>query len=222
MTAGGAAMATYGYSPSVGEWTGSIALAEAERAPLPAMRRVLGELRAIFEATHRVAQAQVSWVEYGDGGEELAFHELEDHAVASWGEAAARLEALAAGTPHRFAVQALFLELAVRIEEPAGEVWLPRAGELQLSIGEPELAPSSVEVGYTTHTDAWLAATYDEGYRPRDNRAIAAANRPALEAALRALHALAGASYRAERSRLYPFALAEHGFTDEHELPPRG
>jgi DNA-binding transcriptional regulator/RsmH inhibitor MraZ len=212
---------TYGYSPAVGEWMGSVELAESERAPVPGVQSVLHRLRAVLEASHRPSELRISWAEYSAEEEELAFHELEVYPVASWDEVLAQIERLRSTTSHQFAIECLFLELATRVIEATGDVWLPGSAELHLSIAQPELHPTTIEVGYTTHIDAWLSTTYDESYRPRSNHEIARANRPVLEGVLRSLRDLMGTTFQVDRSRLYPFAITDLGFRDVDELPAR-
>jgi DNA-binding transcriptional regulator/RsmH inhibitor MraZ len=212
---------TYGYSPTVGEWMGSVPLAESERAPVPGVRSVLQRLRALLEPSHRVSELRISWAEYGADEEELAFHELEVYPVASWEEVLAQIERLRSITPRQFAISCLFLEFSTRVIEPAGEAWLPESAVLQLSIDQPELHPTTVEVAYTTHIDAWLSTTYDESYQPRSNHEVARANRPMLEALLRSLRELMGPTFQVDRSRLYPFAITDLGFCDVVDLPAR-
>ncbi|HWO21085.1 MAG TPA: hypothetical protein VNO30_20095, partial [Kofleriaceae bacterium] len=144
---------------------------------------------------HHPSQLRISWGEYSADEEELAFHELEDYPVASWDEIVAQIERLHSTTSHQFAIECLFLELATRVIESTGEVWLPGSAELQLSIIQPELHPMTIEVGYTTYIDAWLSTTYDESHQPRSNHEVARANRPALEAVLRSLHDLTGTTF---------------------------
>jgi hypothetical protein len=115
----------------------------------------------------------------------------------------------------------LFLDLTTRVHEPTGDVWLPGSAKLQLSIDQPELHPTAIGVGYTTHIDAWLSTTYDESYQPRSNHEIARTNRPTLEGVLRALRDLMGTTFQVDRSRLYPFAITDHGFRDVDDLPAR-
>jgi hypothetical protein len=212
---------TFGYSPSVGEWMGSVPLAEFERAPVPGVRSVLQRLRAILEPSHRLSRMEISWAEYSADEEELAFHELEEYPVASWDEVLAQIERLRSTTSHQFAIECLFLELATRVIEPAGEAWLPESAVLQLSVVQPELHPMTIEVAYTTHIDAWLSTIYDERYQPRRNHEVARANRPMLEALLRSLRELTAPTFKVLRSRLYPFAITELGFCDVDDLPPR-
>jgi DNA-binding transcriptional regulator/RsmH inhibitor MraZ len=200
---------------------GSAPLAESERAPVPGARSVLQRLRAILEPSHRISQMEISWAEYSADEEELAFHELEVYPVASWEEVLAQIERLRSTTSQQFAIQCLFLELATRVIEPAGEAWLPDSAVLQLTICQPELHPTTIEVRYTTHIDAWLSTTYDERYQPRSNHEVARANRPMLEALLRSLRELTGSTLQLDRSRLYPFAITELGFCDEDDLPVR-
>jgi hypothetical protein len=212
---------TYGYSPTVGDWMGSVELAESERAPMPGVRSVLQRLRAILEGLHRPSQLQISWGEYSVDEEELAFHELEVYPVASWDEVLAQIERLRSTTSHQFAIADLFLELSTRVVEATGVAWLPESAELQFSIIQPELRPRTIEVRYTTHIDAWLSTTYDSSYQPRSNHEVARANRPSLEAILRSLRDLMGTTFEVGRSRLYPFAITDTGFRDEDDLPTR-
>ncbi|HWO17402.1 MAG TPA: hypothetical protein VNO30_01455, partial [Kofleriaceae bacterium] len=186
---------TYGYSSQVGEWMGAALLAESERAPVPGVRSVLQRLRAALEASHRPSELRISWTEYSAEEEELAHHELEVYLIASWDEILAQIERLRSTTSHQFAIADLFLDLTTRVIEPTGDVWLPGSGELQLSIEQPELHPTTIGVAYRTYIDAWLSTTYDESHQPRSNHEVARANRPALEAVLRSLHDLTGTTF---------------------------
>jgi DNA-binding transcriptional regulator/RsmH inhibitor MraZ len=212
---------TYGYSSQVGDWMGSVELAESERAPMPGVRSALQRLRTILEGLHRPSQLRISWGEYSADEEELAFHELEVYPVASWDEVLAQIERLRATTSHQFAIADLFLELATRVIEATGEVWLPGSAQLQLMIVQPELHPMTIVVGYTTYIDAWLSTTYDSNHQPQSNHEVARANRPALEAVLRSLRDLTGTTFEVGQSKTYPFAITDTGFRDEDDLPTR-
>ncbi|HWO26626.1 MAG TPA: hypothetical protein VNO30_48185 [Kofleriaceae bacterium] len=210
---------TYGYSSQVGEWIGSVELAESERAPMPGVRSVLQRLRPILEGLHRPSQLQISWGEYSAEEEELAFHELEDYPVASWDEIVAQIERLHSTTSHQFAIECLFLDLSTRVIEPTGEVWLPGSAELRFSIIQPELHPMTIDIGYRTYIDAWLSTTYDSSHQPESNHEIARANRPVLEAVLRSLRDLTGTTFQVGQSKTYPFAITDSGFCDVDDLP---
>jgi hypothetical protein len=214
--------ASYGYSPDVGDWYGSIALPSTERTPIRAVRHAIQQLGTVLEPLHRPTEMRISWSELDAADAELAFHELETYPVTSWDGLLEQIERLASMTPHQFAIDCVFAELATRVVEIPGELWKTESAELQFSIVQPQLHPTTIEVHYTTYIDAWLSTTYDENHAPCDNHDVARANRPNLERLLEKLHQLTGATFRVGRSRLYPFAISEHGFRDVDDLPARG
>lgn len=211
---------TYGYSSQVGEWSGSVDLANGEQQPITAITSVLDRLKPSMEKLHRPAQLLVSWGEYALDGEELAFHELEKFPVVEWDAITEQLARLQTSTTAVFAVGSLFVELDTTVIEPHGQVNKPGSAELQVSIDTP-LQPSLIELRYATFIDVWLSTTYDELYRPRANRQAAGANRPRLEAVLNAIRSLTGSSFKVGQSQLYQFAITETGFRDVDDLPRR-
>lgn len=213
---------TYGYASRVGEWLGSIELPESARQPIPAIEHVFDNLRPSLETIHRPTKLRVSWAEFATASEEeAAFHELQEYPLSAWDDAVERLKQLQASTSNRFAISCLFAKLETRIVEPDREVWLPDSADLQCSIAEPELAPTTVEVRYSTYIDAWLSMTYDKDGQPSDNRRIAAINRAGLEFVVAALRSLMGNSFEVGQSQLYPFAITESGFRDVNDLRAR-
>jgi hypothetical protein len=212
---------TYGFASQVGEWFGSVDIPPGEQRPMPAVMSVLGRLNPSLEKLHQPTHMSVSWGEYHGDGSEIAFHELEGFSVADWDAIPEQLFRLQASTPAAFGISSLFVRLDTRVIEQHGEVKKPSSTELQLSIDTPELQPSTIGLRYATFIDVWLSTTYDELYRPRDNRRLAAANRPRLEAVLHSIRSLVGSSFRVGQSQLYPFAITETGFRDADRLPTR-
>ena len=156
---------------------------------------------------HRPNGLQVSWGEYNDIGTEIAFHDLDELPATSWGDVTTALRSLGEAA----AVSAAFVNLDTDVIDHG---WVANAGTLQWSVAPPETSVSSVYVSYSTAIDVWLSATYDEHGQARTNEA-AAANRPRLEYVIASLGVGCGTS------RLYPFAITDHGFADVRELPPK-
>ena len=108
---------------------------------MPAISSVLERVRVILENIHRPASVVISWVEFDERGDELAFHELETFPATSWSQIGEHLEHLRRSTRHQWAISALFVKLDTRVTEGAVEVWKADAGELLLTIDQPELHP---------------------------------------------------------------------------------
>lgn len=212
----------WGYSGQVGEWSGDVQIPEDVAAtPLAAARFVLERLRPVLEPLHRPARIEVSWGEYDAAGEEVAFHELEERKVVTWGDVEAHVSELRcnSGTP---AVNCVFVHLDTCVIGAGGPVWIESSAELQVSFDTPETRPSSGQVAYRTGIDVWLSTTYDENREPRANPE-AAHNHPRLEAVLRGLREVT-TDYQAGQSQLYPFAIVPTGFREVsmEDLPRRG
>jgi hypothetical protein len=214
---------TWGAAGQVGEWSGRITIPDAQRTPpLDAARFVLSRVVPALQAMHRPRELELSWGDFDDGGNELAFHELERSSVAGWPDVAAELARATGAARGTAALSALFLELDTAVVELDGSMtWSDTSARLQISIEPPEVAPVVARVAYASYIDVWLSTTYGAGYQPRSNRAAAAANRPRLAAALHQLGACLDARVVAESSQLYPLALTDDGFRDVDELPPR-
>lgn len=212
-------MSSYGYASEVGEWTGVLVIPEVKQRPLDAVSFALSELTPIFETFHRPTELIISWFELDHNDQEISFHELDEFPVRGWADVATCIESLAPDKP--FAISCIFLKLDTEIIENRATVRVPASAELQLSIAPPETKPTSVGLSYTLFIDAWLSFTYGEEYAPRDNRSIAAANRPRLADALRHFREKVGSSFNVGRSQLYPFAICDAGFLDIATLPPK-
>lgn len=213
---------TWGYSGQVGEWSGDLEVPEERRSPpLAAARYVLERVRPILEPLHRPARIEVSWGEYDEAGEELAFHELEEAETTSWDAVDAHLAQLR-GAHGTTAVSCVFVHLDTCVLEAGTETWAERAAELQISFDAPEVQPVSAQLAYRTSIDVWLGATYDEHRQPRANP-DAASNAPRLEAMLHRLREVT-ADFQAGESQTYPFAIVATGFREitVDDLPRRG
>jgi hypothetical protein len=211
---------TWGYAGQVGEWLFQISIPDEHREPRSAMRLLLERVRDPMAMLHRPGRMLVSWGELDTAGHEVAFHDLDEHAVSDWDSVIGHLEGLTASEGRSLAVSCVFVRLDTLVAGADGESWVSDSAELQVSLSAPELAPMVAASSYSTYVDVWLSTTYGTDDGTRSNRQMAARNRPRLQQFLLELKALASASLRAGQSQLYHFAITDEGFCDV-DAPPR-
>lgn len=210
-------MRTWGYSGLVGEWSVDVPLPSDRSMGAPAaVDEVLRALVIPISVLHRPCHLEVSWAELDATRSEIAFHELEEHAVTEWDDVREVVRGLGKGA--RVAISALFVRLDTLLVGDLSKA--NSAGELQLSISPADSASQVITVTYTTSIDVWLTTTYGPQFVPRDNRAAASQNGPRLAAFLTALGAL-GRGVRAGSSQLYASVIDVNGFRDVVTLPER-
>lgn len=75
---------TWGYSGRVGGWEGDFAVPVPKRSPpLKGVMYLLSVFVPVLSPMHRPRRLFVSWAEYDQAGEEIAFHELVETSVSS-------------------------------------------------------------------------------------------------------------------------------------------